>query len=235
MIQTIFNGKKNLTDLGIKLESFSISAPSKRKIKETVPFMNGSYDFSTVGSNGEIIYDDRTIKVRYNLEEKDRARLWNKYSEVLEWLIGTGQQQLIFTDMPDCYYLAEVEDAPSFDLIVKRAGITEVIFVAYPFKFGVSPEGSEQLWDTFNFETDYMQDTEFTVIGNKTVSIYNVGRAVIPTVVCNGSMTVTTNGYTANFISGENTDYAFKLAKGGNSIVIVGTGTISFKFRKESL
>ena len=31
---------------------------AKKKIKETVPFMNGYYDFSTIGSNGEIMYEE---------------------------------------------------------------------------------------------------------------------------------------------------------------------------------
>lgn len=235
MNQIIFNNKKSYTDLNITLDSFSISAPSKKKIKDSVPFMNSSYDFSTIGSNGEIVYDDRIIKAKFNLKERNRSDLWDKYSEVLEWLIGTGQQQLIITDMADCYYLGEVENAPSFETIVKRAGIMEVEFIAYPFKFGVSLEGSEQLWDTFNFNTDYMQETALDVSGSKTVQIYNVGRVVSPTVSCNSSMTATINGYTANFIAGDNVDYLFKLQPGMNSIVINGTGHIEFKFRKELL
>ena len=50
-----FNGKHN-NELCIVMHSKSIQSPPKKKIKETVPFMNGSYDFSTVGSNGEIMF-----------------------------------------------------------------------------------------------------------------------------------------------------------------------------------
>jgi predicted phage tail component-like protein len=235
MIQIIFNGKKNFTDLNIGLESFNIQPPSKNKIKISVPFMNGNYDFSTVGSNGGITYTDRIIKVKFNLKALNRGYLYNKYSEVLQWLIGTGQQQLIFTDMPDCYYLAEVENAPSFDEVIRRAGIMEVEFIAKPFKYGVSIEGTEQLWDTFNFEVDYLQETEFDVVETKTITIYNPGREIIPTVNCSSSMTCLLNGYTANFILGDNKDYSFRLANGANSILITGTGTIKFIFRKELL
>lgn len=236
MIQVIFNGKKSYTDLHIIVESFSIGAPSKKKIKEPVPFMNGDgYDFSTVGSNGEMVYSSRPIKIRFNLEEKNRSDLWDKYSEALEWLLGTGQQQLIFTDMADCYYLAEVENAPSFNTVVKKAGIMEVDFIADPFKYGVSVEGSEQMWDTFNFNTDYMQDTEFDIIGSKTVQIYNPGRKVSPAVNCNANFSVTANGYTANFIKGDNNDWLFYLISGMNTIQITGTGHIAFNFRKEML
>jgi predicted phage tail component-like protein len=235
MSQVIFNSKKSLTDLDIQLESFSIQPPSKKKIKVPVPFMNSSYDFSTVGSSGEIVYTDRIIKTRFNLRRKNRGTLYNKYSEVLAWLLDVGQRQLIFTDMPDCYYLAEVENAPSFEEIAKRAGIMEIEFIAVPFKYGVSVEGSEQLWDTFNFETGYLQETMFEVLGTKSVTIYNPGREVVPIINCNSNMICLINSYSVGFVAGDNKDYNFKLANGANTVVITGIGTIKFIFRKELL
>jgi len=235
MISINFNNKNSYTDLGITIDSFGIQPPAKKKIKESVPFMNGSYDFSTVGSNGEITYSERVIRLKFNLIESNRASLWNKYSEVLEWLLGVGQSQLIFSDMIDCYYLAEVEDAPSFETLIKNGGIMEVEFITYPFKFGTNIEGSNQLWDPFNFELDYMQDTELDVVGSEVIQIYNVGKLVSPVVNCSSNMSVVLNGYTANFTTGDNTDWRFKLKPGINNITVTGTGTIKFIFRKELL
>ena len=234
MIQLIFNGKKSYTDFIIELESFSIQPASKKKIKTSAPFMNGSYDFSTVGSSGQIIYGERIIKASFNLKEKNRSLLYMKYSKVLEWLLGTGQSKLIFTDMPDYYFMAEVENAPNFEEVIKRGGKLEVEFIAQPFKFGVNFEGSD-IWDTFNFEEDVMQDVEFDVVTTETVNIYNPGRLVMPIISCSAAMSITFNSKTYNLVVGDNRFYDLKLLNGENSIVINGTGHISFIFRKVSL
>jgi predicted phage tail component-like protein len=235
MIQVIFNGKKSYNDLKIETEFVDIQPPSKKKIKDSVPFMHGSYDFSTVGSSGEQVYNERIIRAKFNITKStSRATLYNKYSEVLEWLLEAGKSQLIFTDMPDCFYFAEVENAPSFEEVLRKYGRMEVEFIAEPFKYGVDYEG-EKLWDTFNFETDYLQDTEFDVVGSKTVTIYNPGRVVVPTINVNSTMAATLNGYTTNLTSGNNKDWKFKLQTGINNITINGTGHIKFIFRKEML
>lgn len=231
MTQIIFNGKKSYDDFGLIIESFNIQPPSKKKVKQSIPFMNGSYDFSTVGSNGEIVYNERTIQVNFWFTEVDRSSLYNKYSRVLEWLLGAGQAELIFTDMPDTYFLSEAEEAPDFEEVVARLGRFQITFVAEPFKYGVDYEG-QKLWDPFNFEADYLQDTEFDMAGSKVVTIYNPGRLVVPLINVNAPMTATLNGYTASLQPGDNKDYKFKLQPGANTITITGTGHIKFIFRK---
>lgn len=231
----MFNGKKSYDDFQLGLESISIQPPSKKKIKESVPFMNGSYDFSTIGSSGEPVYSERSIKVKFNLFEKNRNFLYIKYSNVLEWLLDAGQAQLIFTDMPNYYYLAEVENAPSFEEVISRLGIMEIEFVAEPFKYGIDYEGDGKLWDTFCFDTDALQDSIFNVNGSITRTIINTGRVIIPQVIVSSNMSCTTNGYTANFTTIKDTDYKFKLQPGENNITISGTGNIEFRFRKEVL
>jgi predicted phage tail component-like protein len=233
-IKVIFNNKNCYNDIGVMIESINIQPPSKKKIKQSVPFMNGSYDFSTVGSLGEIVYEGRIIKVKFILAEKNRALLYMKYTKVMEWLLGSGQSQLIFTDMPDCYYMAEVENAPSFEEVVRRAGKFDVEFIAEPFKTGVDYAGNN-LWDPFNFEEDYMQDTEFDVIGSSLVTMYNPGRAVVPVINVDAVMTATIGGYTANLSIGDNIDYGFKLQPIENTINITGTGHIKILFRKVML
>lgn len=234
MVEIIFNDKKSFTDFGIIVESFSIQPPSKKKIKDQVPFMNGSYDFSTVATNGEPVYTQRIIKVRFNLKERSRTALYNKYSAVLTWLLESGQAQLIIDDMTDTYFIAEVETAPSFDFLIRRAGIMDVEFVAEPFKVGKNYVGQE-LWDNINLETDILQDTSFNINGSKTINIYNPGRAIVPEVIVTADMSCTLDGYTTNFTTNKKKDYRFKLKNGYNTINISGTGYIEFRFRKEVL
>lgn len=232
MTQVIFNGKYNWDDMGIKIESISLQPPSKKKIKATVPFMHSSYDFSTVGSNGEIVFTERLINIRFLFIEQNLSALYSKYSQILEWLLGAGQSQLIFTDVIDTYYLAEAEEAPSFEEVVSKIGRMDVEFIAEPFRYGVSLEGSD-IWDTFNFETDYAWPTEFDVTGNAIVTIYNPGRPVIPIIHVDSDMAAMLNNNSIALFAGDNKDRSFKLLNGRNDVEVIGTGHIKFIFRKE--
>ena len=146
-----FNNKHN-HDMSVVMHSKSIQPPSKKKIKESVPFMNGSYDFSTVGSNGEIVYTERTITVVLGLPTDSKERLHRLYSKTIEWLMDVGKCQLIFDDIKTYYFMAEVEATSTFDEVMSFGRLT-VTFTADPFKTSIEYVG-DNLWDTFNFEED---------------------------------------------------------------------------------
>lgn len=130
----IFNGKHSFDDFGLIIEEVHINPPAKRKIIDTIPYMSGRYDFSTLGSNGEQIYDTRSIVVKFGLLEDTRDQLYTLYSDILEWLIDIGQNQLIFDFMPDYYFLGEVEGIPTWDEFINDGDLT-ITFVADPFKY----------------------------------------------------------------------------------------------------
>lgn len=228
-----FNDKHNYKDFNLILERKTILPPGKKKIKIDVPFMNGSYDFSNVGTGGEPMYTERTIEVTLGLPTRSKENLHVMYSMVLEWLQDTGRGKLIFDDICDYYFIAEVEGVPSFEEML-RFGKLNITFIAQPFKYGVNLEGSD-IWDTFNFEVDVVQATEFDVEGNKTVNIINVGRSVTPIINVNAPMAITINSKNYNLNIGNNKIYGLKLQMGDNSILINGTGHIKFIVRKEML
>jgi predicted phage tail component-like protein len=228
-----FNDKHNYKDMGVVMESRSIQSPSKKKIKDSVPFMNGSYDFSTVGTNGEIVYNEREITVVIAMPEVSKEMLQIVYSRILEWIADSGKCKLVFDDIIDYYFMAEVEDTSSFEEVMAFGKLT-VKFTADPFKTSVDNVGDD-IWDTFNFEEDWVQDVEFDVSGTKNIQIYNPGRLTRPTINCSTSMTAMINGYTANLAYGDNKNWLFKLKNGVNDITINGTGHIKFIFRKEQL
>lgn len=227
-----FNGKHSYKDFGLILEYFKPQLPQPKKIIESVPFMNGDgYDFSTVATNGEIIYTGRNILCKLSFLERSKEALYVKYNLIAAWLLESGTAQLIADAMPDFYFTAEVRELPTWDE-VNKVGKLEFMFRADPFKLGINYEGSD-IWNTFNFESDVAQEVEFDISGSKTITIENVGRIVVPTVNCSSNMTVTNNGYTANFVTGNNKNWSFKLKPGTNTITINGTGHIKFIYRKE--
>ena len=227
-----FNGKHN-TEMNAVMHSKSIQPPPKKKIKESVPFMHGSYDFSTVGSNGEIVYSEREITIILGLPSDTKEKLQTLYSSVLEWLEDTPRQELRFDVIKDYYYLAEVEEVSSFAELMSFGTLT-VKFTAYPFKLSVDYVGGD-IWDTFNFEEDYLQSNSFEINVTKDITLYNPRRPVGPIINSSASMTLVKDGKTYNIVPGDNKLYGFRLNNLANNMTINGTGTIRFIFRKESI
>jgi len=228
-----FNGKHSYNDFGCYIESKTIQFPAKKKVKIDVPGINGSYDFSTVNSNGEITYGTREITIKFGFKAMNRQLLYVKYSKILAWLIDVGKSTLIFDDIKDYYFVAEVEASSSFEDF-RRIGKMEIKFVADPFKTSIDYQGLF-IWNTFNFYEDIVQDVDFNVVGTKTVSIYNAGRLITPTINVDATMSVIVGGVTYNLIVGDNKIYGLKLQNGYNSIDISGSGNIKFRFKKVKL
>lgn len=227
-----FNNKHN-NDIGVVMQSKSIQSPPKKKVKDSVPFMNGSYDFSTIGSNGEIVYSERDITITFGLPSETKEQLQVMYSKVMEWLVDVGKQKIIFDVMKDYYYMGEVETSTSFEETMEF-GKLEVKFVIDPFKYSVDYVGAD-IWDTFNFEEDYMQDSGYDIAGSKTITLYNPGRTVRPVINCSAPMTLIQNGKSYSLTVGDNKLYGFYLTNLANTLTINGNGRINFVFRKESL
>ena len=225
-----FNNKHN-KNFGTVMHSKSIQPPSKKKIKESVPFMDGSYDFSTVGSNGEINYNERVITIVLGLPADSKERLQIMYSKVLEWLMDSGQCRLIFDDDPMYYYVAEVEQTSTFEQVMEFGRLT-VTFTAEPFKSSINYM-VDDIWDIFNFEEDVVQELQFNVETTKAISIYNAGRITTPTINVDSELSIVSKGVTYTLLSGDNTFYDLKLYHGYNDMVINGNGNIKFLFRKQ--
>lgn len=226
-----FNGKHSLKDMQlIRVNSKEHKHPSKIKIKETIPFMSGEYDFSSL--YGGACYSERTLNYTFFVEVEAEEEMNYKKIIIENWLLGTnGKTQLTDDDLIGYYYLAECIDI-DFDNYYSF-GFFDVTFEAYPFKISENYEGAD-IWDTFNFETDVSQDVSFTITDYKEVTLYNKGITnVVPQVICSGSMQIIKDGITYNFKAGANKDYSFILKKGNNNINIVGNGNIEFVFKIE--
>ena len=233
MYNIVYNGKHSFNDFGLKrFNSKEHKAPSKNKIYETVPFMNGSYDFSNIyGGN---TYSDRELTYSFLVEVDNEEAMNYKKISIENWLLGTNKKtMLIDEDLKGYYYMAECinidfENYYSFGLI-------DVTFTAYPFKIGEAHEGNN-LWDSFNFELDVLQDTKFTVNGSSSVNIYNSSIIDIePTIITSSNFEIILDNKKYVVESGSSKDYRFKFKPGTNNLTLKGNGTIEFRFRKEVL
>ena len=227
-----FNNLHSYDDLELLVLDKKITTPTKTKIKENIPFMNGTYDFSNLyGGN---CFSERTLEFTFKLKHNNRIGLEFIRTKIENWLMGTNTQvKLIEDDLPGYYYLAECVATDFEDFI--RFGKLKATFTAYPFKIGESYEGNN-LWDNFNFELDVLQETKFDINGVKNVKIHNVGATNIsPEVICSNQMEVTKGNVTYKFNPGTSKDYRFELSIGENNMTVKGNGSIEFRFRKEVL
>lgn len=223
--------KHSYRDFDVTIKSKSIGSPKKNKIKETIPFMNGSYDFSSI--YGSQTYGERSIQYVFNIVGQTKTHLNIKKIDFLNWLHKGGKEPLYDDSIPGYYFLAECEDDDFKEN--GNTGELTVSFTAYPFKIRECYEGNN-LWDDFNFELDVLQDTKFTVNGSSNVNIYNSSAIDIePTIITSSNFEIIKDNKKYVVESGESKDYRFKLKKGNNNITLKGNGTIEFRFRKEVL
>ena len=233
MYNITYNNKHSFNDFGLKrFNSKEHKAPTKNKIYETIPFMNGSYDFSNL--YGSANYSDRELNYSFLIEVESEEVMNYKKIAIENWLLGTNEKTiLIDEDLKGYYYMAECTDI-NFDNYYSF-GLIDVTFTAYPFKIGESYEGNN-LWDSFNFELDVLQDTKFTVSGVSNVSIYNSSITDIePTIITSSQFEITLDNKKYVVEAGTSKDYRFKFKKGANNLALKGNGTIEFRFRKEVL
>lgn len=234
-----FDSRHSYNDFGLVLDSKQIADPQKSKIKISVPYMNGTYDFSTIGSGGEQVFGERDVQVILGMPTGSKEELQIVYSQILEWLKDTGRQQLIFDDMYTYYFEAEVETVSKFEEMYRMGKIT-IMFTAQPFRHSIDYMGDD-IWDDFCFLTDYTQYSNVFDItedgpGN-TVIMYNNGRPVVPEIdVDVDGMRLNFKSKTYYLIKGSNKFYDLKLENGENIFHFYNAiGKVKIIFRCEVL
>lgn len=209
----------------------SAPTPEEKTIVESVPFMQGIYDFSTI--LGERVYINRTLTYVFEIIERNYQYRKVDQTALENWLMRDGYVPLYDDHDPGYYYLAK---CMSIDTEDTEGGMTVTVeFEAYPFKVSILPEGHD-IWDEFNFELDVAQDVEYQVNGSLTINLLNVGaRTISPTVTASSPMTIQKDGVTYEVPEGESKSEKFRLNIGENPMTITGNGTIKFTWNKELL
>lgn len=232
--QITWDGKSSFDDYGLTIQSKEIGNPAKKKVRVPIPGGNGYYDYAPL--LGEQ-YEERKLKYVFNLLDNryfDKRVMNNVKIKVLNWLIPGTQRQLFDDAIPGFYFMAEVQNAPSFSEKSAQSTLT-VEFTAYPLKIGQFYEGNDH-WDDYNLDFDVFQDTEFDVAGSKQIILINASAIdLLPNIKVNGDITVSGNGVTTQFSTGEYSNTQVVLKKRVNYLTLTGTGHISFLFRKELL
>lgn len=222
-------GNRHTRDFKMWLVDRKAPTPEEKSIVENLPFVQGEYDFSTI--LGGRIYNNRPLTYQFEILNRDYQSRKTIQTSLENWLMKGGYEFLYDTHDPGYYWIAKCMRVNTADTY---GGLTvNIEFDAYPFKISGLAEGND-IWDTFNFELDVSQITEFAVNGSIDIALYNVGASnLTPTIKASAPMTIIKDGVTYNVGAGETKSYEFALKQGENRLTIQGNGTIEFLFYKE--
>lgn len=155
------------------LNNKAVTYPTKNKVTVSVPYRNGVIDLSDV--YGDSTFGERTITfpcvIPYGYANSEE--LYTRWTQIVNWLMSTPTKAMLRDDvMASYYYLGEVQAAPTLTEGSVKSTFT-VVFQCDPFRYHPA---NNDIWDTFDFELDYAQETGFKVSGNKRqVLLFNIG------------------------------------------------------------
>ncbi|WP_079708626.1 hypothetical protein [Paraliobacillus ryukyuensis] len=222
------NGK-HTKEYNMWLESREAPTPPEKVVNESIPFMQGSYDFSTI--LGERVYENRSLSYTFIVLNRDYDHRKTFQTAIENWLMKDGFAPLRDDHSNGYDYIAKCTSVDTSDRI--GGLLVKIEFEAYPFKVSNLLEGND-IWDTFNFELDVAQITAFDVEVSKEVTLYNVGAtSIVPTIIADASFTIYKGTQTYNVSAGETKSPLFRFDTGENTMTITGNGHIDFQFYKE--
>lgn len=142
---------------GMWLIDRSAPTPSEKTITDSVPFMQGEYDFSMI--MGERVFDNRPISYTFHIYERENS--FRKFNQTImeNRLMSQGVIQLKDSYSPGYYYVGKCVSVDTKDDHVYGRLVVSIEFDCYPFKIKEAVEGSPY-WDDYDV-SDYYQETSF--------------------------------------------------------------------------
>lgn len=207
------NDKHSYGDFGLYLKSRNIGLPEKKSIRETVPYMNGYYDFSAL--NGAPAWGERTIEYSFDVTNDSPVELDYFVSYVLDWL-GNAHDVDIQDDTVYGYHWhgSYAEANVEWDESGMHAEIS-VSFVVHPFKIANEP-------------------TAYSMTAG-THTINNPGMAVAPYVISTTTAAIQIGTYVSSVPANEQMQLEIDLARGDNIVIVTGEGTVTLSYYEEVL
>ncbi len=215
--QLIANGKSSYDDFGIYIKERNPSLPTKRKNRQTVPGMHGSYDFSLL--YGEAMYDDRTIEYKFDITGWDVEDLDTERRRVFDWIMNINQTEILDEYSPDYHWFGSYSEGSWKE--DAEQGLLTVKFLVYPFAISNLPVEAN-----FNINSSVKKPV---IIDNHS------SHRVMPTIVTDGNINIEKGGGSISLSTGEWEIDNFYLEKGENTILISGNANVCVKYFEEVL
>ena len=214
-----FNDKK------IIVNSIFVRPAKPVVITEQLPFSNITYDFSKI--TGEYNYYPASVYVKITYGSNEEKSIYRKViSSVLSEL--SSQDTIKITVEEGNYYKGIYVGSTEIEDKGEVIGTTEIEFRCEPFKISET-KYSDELWDTFCFDTDVLGIDSYMVKKNDTIKIVNPGMYTDVLINVNSILKAKVNGKEMTLNANENNVIRFK--NGENIIqVLEGSGSLNINF-----
>ena len=225
----VFNGfdtRKN----GWWLVERNAPLPDEQEVIESVPYKQGSEDFSIY--RGDRFFKQREIEYKLvyfgkNGNYEDRKEI---EQDLKRSLSPYGRSPLYDTHDMIYHWQGKVKDISVDDNESNGTLTATVTFDCYPFAIRNNDE-FDDLWDEVYFPHWIFMDKRYTIDGKTTVDLDNIGSRMMEVSIKVISGTVKYDELTIN--TGKS--YSFSLHKGKNSLVFDGNGIIELSGTREEM
>lgn len=214
--------KYSYKDFSASVRDRKISAPAKKKIKETVPFSNETYDFSSI--NGEIYWEERTLEYVLEMDARTAEELEALKIAFRSWVMNVEKGELHDPYIKEYHFIATFDEIEFDDSEVEKTTIS-LVFTAYPFMIANEPKKY----------TKEVSSTQTTIQSMVNVS-NNSSHKLTPTFKASVPVSITKGGKTYSIAAGTFTDDSLELEVGGNLFTVKTTassGTLEIEFTEE--
>lgn len=214
-----FNDKK------IIVNSIFVRPAKPVVITEQLPFSNITYDFSKI--TGEYNYYPASVYVKITYGSNEEKSIYRKViSSVLSEL--SSQDTIKIAIEEGNYYKGAYVGSTEIEDKGEVIGTTEIEFRCEPFKISET-KYSDELWDTFCFDTDVLGIDSYIVKKNNTIKIVNPGMYTDVLINVNSTLKAKVNDKEMTLNTDENNAIRFK--SGENIIqVLEGSGSLNIHF-----
>lgn len=152
--QLTIGDKASYDDFGASLARFDAKPPKKKSIRETIPFFNGSYDFSAI--NGEVYWEDRVIECIFEMLADTPEELEEKKAAFSNWVMNVTEQHIHSPFIPDYHFVGTFDEMDYEDDDGLDKTTATVTFLAYPYKVANVPKKYEYHTEWQDINTWYI-------------------------------------------------------------------------------
>lgn len=204
-------GLHSYLDFDVYIKSRSIGLPEKKSIRETVAFMNGYYDFSAL--NGAPAWGEREIEYTFDVTGETPQEAEYNAEKILNWLCNVHDEDIFDDTLTRKHWHGSYKECnPGYDDSGELIELT-VVFVVHPFKIADEPIESTMTAGTY--------------------TITNLGMAVAPYVISDATAAIQIGTYVSAIPANEKIQLEIDLERGDNTVIVTGTGTVTFGYFEE--
>ncbi len=207
------NNKHSFNDFGLCIANRKITPPAIKRITETVPYMHGEYDFSSI--DGEVALENGKLYYEFDIAELTIELMERVKNTFLDWIYSINDND-IFDDYLEDYYfhgsLVGVDWEEDFG-----KGILGITFSVYPYMY----EREEKV-------INFVVDKELTKIIT-TKSSHNI----VPSITTDANLTIEIDQKQYSLSPGTYQYDDFLLKSGDNNVKFIGNANVTISFRNE--